>query len=75
MATSKRGNPVARVGNYAQEVDSTGIDPEMKQVMFGTPMDPTESAYVQGTGNRPSAIQAVKRARKANKQPPLAENQ
>lgn len=67
-----RKNPVAKVGNYAStDVDSTGMDPEMQAQMYGTKMDKTESAYVKGTG-RPSSVEAVKRARKANKQPPLS---
>jgi hypothetical protein len=68
---SKRGNPVARAGNYAQEIDSTGVDQEMKNTVFGTPMTKAEKGYVSGVGNRPSATEAVRRARKANKQPPL----
>jgi hypothetical protein len=59
-----------RAGNYAAEGDTTGMDEEMKATLTGTPMTKTESAYVKGTG-RPSAIKAVQRARKANKQPLL----
>ena len=70
---SKRGNPVARVGGYAQEVDSTGVDPSMQSTLYGTKMDKTEKDYVSGTGGRPSAMEAVRRARKANKQPPVRE--
>ena len=67
-----RKNPVAKVGNYASaDVDSAGMDPNMQELMYGKPMDATEKAYVKGVGNRPSARQAVARARKANKQPPL----
>jgi hypothetical protein len=62
---------VARVGNYAQEVDSTGMDDSMKAQMFGTKMDKTESSYLKGAKNKVSATEAVRRARKANKQPPL----
>lgn len=41
MAHSKRGNPVARVGNYASEVDTTGMDPEDKRALgFGEPKKP-----------------------------------
>lgn len=69
---SKRGNPVARVGNYAQETDSTGLDPEMKSTLFGTKMSKTESNFVKGTG-RASSMEAVRRARKANRQPPVKE--
>ena len=29
----KRGNPVAQAGNYAAEVDTAGMDPEMKRTM------------------------------------------
>jgi len=69
MATRK--NPVARVGNYAQEVDPATLDPEMSSMMFGKKMDKTESAYVKGKKNSPTAIEAVRRARKANKAAPL----
>lgn len=68
-----RKNPVAKVGNYAQEVDSVGVDPEMKSLMFGTKMDKTESDYVKGRSNAPSAMEAVRRARRANKKPPVLE--
>ena len=68
MAT-KRGNPTARVGNYAQKVDTLGMDPEMKEQMLGTKMDKTEKNYAKG--GSPNAREAIKRARKANKQPPL----
>lgn len=70
---SKRGNPVARIGNYAQEVDSTNVDPAMKEMMFGTKMNKTEKAYVKGARGRASAVEAVRRARRANKQPPVKE--
>jgi hypothetical protein len=36
-----------------------------------TPMDKTERDYFNGTGRRDSAVEAVRRARKANKKPPL----
>lgn len=70
---SKRGNPVARAGNYAQETDSTGMDESMKATLYGTKMDKTEKAYVKGTGGRASATEAVRRARKANRKPPVQE--
>jgi hypothetical protein len=34
-------------------------------------MDKTERDYFNGTGRRDSAVEAVRRARKANKQPAL----
>ena len=71
---SKRGNPVARVGNYVQDVDSVGVDQPMKDLMFGTPMTQVEKNYVKGT-KRPSAMAAVRKARKANKQPPVQEDE
>lgn len=67
---SKRGNPTGRIGNYAQRVDAAGMDSDMQGMMFGTKMTPTERAFVKGTG-RTSSVEAVKRARKANKQRPL----
>lgn len=67
---SKRGNPVARAGNYAAETDSVGMDESMKSSLYGTKMNKVESDYVKGTG-RASSVEAVRRARKANKQPPL----
>ena len=30
---SKRGNPVGRAGNYAQQVDPSGMDPAMKETL------------------------------------------
>ena len=76
--SSKRGNPVARAGNYAQEVDTEGMDPEMMETLGlrrpkGTKMNKTESDYVKSAGGRSSATEAVRRARKANKQPSLKE--
>jgi uncharacterized protein YqfA (UPF0365 family) len=63
---SPRRNPVGRAGNYAQEIDTTGIDPEMKETLgLGIKMNKIESDYVKGTG-RATAIDAVRRARKAN---------
>lgn len=69
-AVKQRGVATAKVGNYASDIDTTGMSEEDKAFFTGTPMTKLESAYVKGTG-RPSAIQAVKNARKANKQPPL----
>ena len=70
---SPRKNPTARAGNYVAPVDSSGMDASMKASLFGTKMDKTESAYIKGTGGRPSAMEAVRRARKANKRPPVQE--
>lgn len=69
-AVPKRKYPTGKVGNYAAPVDTTGMDPDMIADLTGTKMTKIESAYVKGTG-RPSAIEAVKRARRANRQPPL----
>ncbi len=71
---SKRGNPtIARVGNYAAPVEAVGIDPEMKATLFGTAMNKTEKGYVKSRGGAVSAMEAVRRARRANKQPPVKE--
>lgn len=72
---SKRGNPIARAGNYAQEVDSTAMDPEMKASLMGTKMSKTEESYLKGRSGRAreTATEAIRRARKANKQKPLQE--
>lgn len=75
MARPRIATRVARVGNYAQDVEPTG-EAEMDSTLFGqkgTPMTKLERAYVKGTG-RKSAVQAVKNARRANKQPPLRED-
>jgi len=69
-AIVKRKPVIGRVGGYAAPVDTVGMDEDMKAQMTGTPMNKTEAAYVSGT-KRPSAVEAVKRARKANKQPLL----
>lgn len=74
MAT-KRGNPVARAGNYAAPVDSSGMDDSMKSMLYGTKMDKTEKNYVKGRGGAASSVEAVRRARKANRQPPLKEDE
>lgn len=66
---SKRGNP-AHIGNYMQRVDPAAMDDSMQDMMFGTKMNKTEKSYVKGTG-RSSSVEAVRRARKANKQPRL----
>jgi hypothetical protein len=63
-----RAKITIRAGNYAAEGDTAGMDEEMKATLTGTAMNKTEKAYVQGTG-RKSSLEAVKRARKANKQP------
>lgn len=70
MAT-RRGNPAAQVGNYMQEVDSTGVDDSMKETLFGTPTSKTEKAYLKHRGGAGSAKEAIRRARRANKQPPV----
>ena len=40
--------------------------------MGGTPMDKTERDYFNGTGQRGSAVEAIRRARRANNKPPLS---
>lgn len=69
---AKRRNPTIKAGNYATEGDTTGMDEAMKATLTGTPMTKVEEDYVKGTG-RESAKEAVRRARKANKQPPVRE--
>lgn len=64
---------VAKVGNYAAEIDTTGMSDENKAFFTGTKLTKLERDYVKGTG-RKSALEAVKRARKANKQPLLKED-
>lgn len=64
------GRAVAKVGNYAAEIDTTNMSDEDKAFFTGTPMTKLERSYVTGTG-RKSSVEAVKRARRANKQPPL----
>lgn len=65
--------PIGRAGNYTAPVDTAGMDPAMIADLTGAKADKTERAYIKGTG-RKSAVEAVKRARKANKQPPLKED-
>jgi len=67
----KKRYPVAKVGNYATNVDTAGMDEEMQAMMIGTAPDKEEAAYLKGTGGRKSAITAIKRTRRANKQPLL----
>ena len=72
-----RKMPTARAGNYVAPVDTVGMDPAMKATLGLTKtekMDKTESAYVKGRGGAASAIEAVRRARRANKRPPLPED-
>lgn len=72
-----RRPPTARVGNYAAPVDSQGMDQNdpMFGELFGSPMNKVESDYMKGASNKASAKEAVKRARRANKQPPLKESE
>ena len=62
------GVATARVGNYAADVDTTGMSDDDKAFYTGTKATKEEAAYIKGTG-RPSAIKAVQKARKANKLP------
>lgn len=59
-----------KAGNYAAPVDTAGMDPDMIVDLTGTKATKLESAYIKGTG-RKSAVEAVRRARRANRQPPL----
>lgn len=69
-----KSRPVtARAGNYVSPIDTTGMDTEMLATLTGTKPNKVESDYIKGTGGRPSAIEAVRRARRANRQPPLAQ--
>lgn len=68
---ARRKSPVGRAGNYAADVDTTGMDESMKTSLFGTGMDKTESNYVKSRGNSSSSVEAVRRSRRANKQRPL----
>jgi hypothetical protein len=70
---SKRKNPTARIGNYTAPIDTTGggIDNSMLNDMLGTPMDKTEASYVASRSGAPAAKEAVRRARRANKMPPV----
>ena len=70
---ARRKDPTARVGNYVAPADSIGMDEGMKATLFGTPMDKVESAYVSGKGGSDSARDAVRRARRANRKPPVKE--
>jgi len=70
-----RKSPIARVGNYAAPVESTG-DVQLDHTLFGpkgTDMDKTEAAYVAGAKNKDTARAAVSKARSANKAAPLKE--
>ncbi len=72
-----RRNPTAKAGNYSAPADTAGMDDALKQTLGlqkTEPMDKTESAYVKGRGGAASAKEAVRRARKANKRPPLPED-
>jgi len=68
----KRRGVTGRAGGYAADVDTAGMDPAMIAQLTGTRANKVESDYIKGTG-RKSAVEAVKRARRANKQPPLME--
>ena len=71
MGASRRGNPTARVGNYAQIADSVGIDDSMKDTMYGTPTSKNEKEYLKSRGGAESAKEAIRRTRKANRQAPV----
>ena len=70
------GRPVVRqrnikIGNYRANVEP---DPEgvLESVQTQTPLTKVEKDYVKGT-RRTTAMEAVRRARRANKQPPPKE--
>lgn len=67
-----RKYPMGRAGGHAALIDTTGMPPEMIIDLTGTKMNKLESDFVKGTG-RASSVEAVRRARRANKQPPLKE--
>lgn len=67
----KRRGVRGQVGNYVADIDTVGMSDEDKALFTGTKANKVESDYIKGTGGRASAIEAVRRARKANKQPPL----
>ena len=54
-------------------IDTTGMDPADIAQLIGTKATKLESDYIKGT-KRASAVEAVRRARRANKQPPLKES-
>jgi hypothetical protein len=66
---NKRKNPSSAITD----------DPEMQATLGGasdneagsTPMSKLERTYFNGRGRADSALEAVRRARKANKMPPL----
>ena len=66
----KKRQVMGRAGNYVAPIDTAGMDPEMIAELTGTKANKVESSYISGT-RRPSATEAVKRARRANRQPPL----
>jgi len=52
------------------------MDDSMKENLEVRPtrsMDKTEKAYITSRGKASSAVEAVRRARKANKKPPIPE--
>jgi hypothetical protein len=62
------------VGGFAAPIDTTNMDEETKRV-FQRPknMNKTERDFVAGSKDKKSATEAVRRARTANKQPPIPE--
>lgn len=68
-----RKPPTFRIGNYAAPVDTAGMDQSMIDLGTGTKMNKTESSYVAGAKNKNTATEAVRRARRANRQPPIQE--
>jgi hypothetical protein len=69
MARSVKKRPVVgKIGNYAAPVDTAGMDEDMIGMMIGTKPTKVESDYMK---SRPNSMEAVKRARRANRQPPL----
>ena len=70
-----RRNPTdanVRVGNYRADVDTAGLGSEFNS-LFGTPYSKEEKAYVEGKGGSASSKEAVRRARRANRQSPPSE--
>lgn len=67
--------PTGRVGNYSAPVDTAGMDPSMQAMMTGKRKGQTgDSATDKAEKAFTGSAEAVRRARKANRQPPLKED-
>ncbi len=63
-----RKNPLEKA-----PIDTVGMDEDMKATLFGTSMDKLEKAYLAAHPDSSSAMEAVRRARRANRRPPVKE--